>query len=884
MDEDKKTTGGDTVDEFLSRYRKIVRHTETVRTFRASSAAQTDNSADSAPEEEENKPQASDRTMEIDPRATFNPVTQRQIITKKAATLSDSGTEVMKKGYTARFEPEPELSVQRGSDGRTKEFDISSAKSQSDTVTGQQTFSSLFTSDGMRGVKRSIKISAPEPEDNDDAATGDDYLMTGDDIASLYNEISAQGELSFGKSEKLRAIARTAGDDRESELEDQLSFPGFETANEKIDEEKLETDVKKNRLRRVRDFMQRGGVEKPEDSDISEDVLITNISDEEIIRREKNAAFKKLQGELSRFVKTHDSEGEDPGIEYNSPHDTKAVNSFILSGKRRAGIGLLLSFVIGVILLIMSIVGENTQSGFFSGNIKLYASVNFFMSLVVFAVCAFDMRKCFASLKHKRFSSGLSIYAVFLLSLIQTGLIWGYPDALNSSVPMLAPAAVLLLLPLYGGRYIIYNNIRLCFNLFSSKDVLNVLRSFGDGGLAREMVSGLRTPGGSDVKYTAKAKAVSGFMRCAVNAVPDDRYSDAVSFASLCASVIIGIISGIVKRNALVGVTAASAVLITAVPVSYVFIAALPLFKENLKLNDKKACIPSYSVAGNISDSTAVIFSASDIVDQSACSIHGIKTFGSANAQTAVIYAAALVAKAHTPLEGIFMQAVSREDIESVATEDVVYEEKLGLSSWIDNKRVLFGSEDLMRHHNIPLPSGDCEIYTEGNRKLIFLAVNDRLQAMFVVSYHIRRNVSLFLKELTKRGMAILVDTVDQNITEEFLERKCRLPADSVRVIGVRVGEYYRSVAQSVEEVVPVGGLHSGRINSQSSLIASSFRLAGRRRIAAVGVYAGAVIGAALAGVLAFCGGLTLIGSWQIMLFRLFWLAFGLITPAFIKK
>lgn len=884
MDEDKRTSGTDTVDEFLSRYRKIVRHTETVRTFRTTSGSQPEPENTSAAADGEKKP-PTDRTMEIDPRATFNPVTQRQIITKKATSVPDSGAETMKKGYTARFEPEPELNVAAGSDSRTREFNIKEAKSASDTVAGQQTFFSLFNSSANSGEKRSIKIAAPEPDGGETEPEAQDYGMTGDDIASLYNEINSDGELSFGKSEKLRAIARTAGDDRESELEDQLSFPGFDAVKaDKIDEEKLETDVRKNRLKKVRDFMLRGGVEKPDDTDISEDVLITNISDEELVKREKNASFKKFQGELMRFVKTHDREGEDPGIEYNSPHDAKAINVFVRTKRRRAGIGAILSAVLGVALLIMSIVGENMESGFFGGNLKLYAGINFFASLAVFALCAFDMRKCFSSLKQKRYSSGISVYAVFILTLVQTGLLYFDPEALNSSVPLLAPAAVLLLLPLYGGRYVIYNNLQLCFNLYSSKDVLNVLRAFGDGGLAREMVAGLRTPGGTDVKYTARAKAVSGFMRCAVNAVPDDPYSDAVSFASLCAAAVIGVISGIVKKSAAVGVTGAAAALITAVPVTYIFIAALPLFKENLRLSEKKACIPSYSVAGSIADSTAVIFSASDIIDQSACSIHGIKTFSSADAQTAVIYAAALVSKAHTPLEGIFMKAVSESDIEPLTVEDVVYEEKLGLSSWIDNKRVLFGSEDFMRHHNIPLPSGDSDIYTEGNRKLIFLAVNDRLQAMFVVSYHIRRNVSIFLKDLTKRGMAILVDTVDQNITEDFLEHKCKLPSDSVRVIGVRIGEYYRSVAQNVEDVVPVGGLHSGRINSQSGLIASSFKLAGRRRIAAIGVYAGAIIGVILAGTLACMGGLTLIGSWQIVLFRLFWLVFGLVTPAFIKK
>ena len=96
MDDNSKNPAGDTVDEFLSRYRRIVKHTETVRTFRASEPlgnSKTDKNEDNG------RAYASDRTMEIDPRATFNPVTQRQIITKKVSSVPDGNTDFDKKEY-----------------------------------------------------------------------------------------------------------------------------------------------------------------------------------------------------------------------------------------------------------------------------------------------------------------------------------------------------------------------------------------------------------------------------------------------------------------------------------------------------------------------------------------------------------------------------------------------------------------------------------------------------------------------------------------------------------------------------------------------------------------------------------------------------------------
>ena len=125
MNDNSKKTSGDTVDEFLSRYRRIVKHTETVRTFRTSDSV---DSADGESSQSGKSVRASDRTMEIDPRATFNPVTQRQIITKKASSAPDGNTDYDKKEYTDRFVTEPELKASDIKTARTMEFDPSAQR------------------------------------------------------------------------------------------------------------------------------------------------------------------------------------------------------------------------------------------------------------------------------------------------------------------------------------------------------------------------------------------------------------------------------------------------------------------------------------------------------------------------------------------------------------------------------------------------------------------------------------------------------------------------------------------------------------------------------------------------------------------------------------
>ena len=65
-----------------------------------------------------------------------------------------------------------------------------------------------------------------------------------------------------------------------------------------------------------------------------------------------------------------------------------------------------------------------------------------------------------------------------------------------------------------------------------------------------------------------------------------------------------------------------------------------------------------------------------------------------------------------------------------------MYEDGMGLSAWVDGKRVLIGNSALMRHHEIYTLF--CRLRGEIPRwrpELIYLSNSGELTAMFVVSY-----------------------------------------------------------------------------------------------------------------------------------------------------
>ena len=120
--------------------------------------------------------------------------------------------------------------------------------------------------------------------------------------------------------------------------------------------------------------------------------------------------------------------------------------------------------------------------------------------------------------------------------------------------------------------------------------------------------------------------------------------------------------------------------------------------------------------------------------------------------------------------------------------ENLVYEEGMGLSAWVDGKRVLIGNSALMRHHEIYTPSADYEAkYRVGGRELIYLSNSGELTAMFVVSYQPDPQIAQELYELERKGIGLIVRSTDPNLTAEKIAQIYDLPVEMVHVIPAKL-------------------------------------------------------------------------------------------------
>jgi hypothetical protein len=243
-----------------------------------------------------------------------------------------------------------------------------------------------------------------------------------------------------------------------------------------------------------------------------------------------------------------------------------------------------------------------------------------------------------------------------------------------------------------------------------------------------------------------------------------------------------------------------------------------------------------------------------------------------------------MIIKSGGPLTDIFDKVIvcNRELLPPV--KSLSYEDRLGLTAWIHGQKVFLGNRNMLVNHNIDVPpKGDEDKYKHDGRKVMYLAIANKIAAMFVVSYCADSSLFSYIKNLEKNGIQLLVRTCDSNITEDLLADCFSLPVNNVKVISSIAGRIFKRYKDKVNETAPAKVLHDGSALSLLKSIAAAGSLTFGIRLAQIIQTAG--IGLGLIGliVLVFISRATLAGSLQIILFQAFFAAVSL-GAGFLKR
>ena len=419
---------------------------------------------------------------------------------------------------------------------------------------------------------------------------------------------------------------------------------------------------------------------------------------------------------------------------------------------------------------------------------RIYMIVNLALVIISALVCNTTVGGGLASLLTMH-ADGDSLAALAVISTIVQGVaVAAFPQKLQEqTLGLFFVAAVFGLLCNVWGKKTIVSRIEGNFRIVSSEMPKKAVLYLKNKELARELSRGmdLNPP---NLAYASKTGFLTRFLEQSYE--PDNSeglFRVIAPVVALC-SLVVGGASYYLTRDIFTALTAFSAVTCIASPVTATLYANYPLLRAQKSLAKEGAQLTGFEAVDTFSMINGVTVDASELFPSDNVLLHNIKMFEKRRIDEAILDASSALCSFDGTIKNVFMKIIQGKMEILKKVENLVYEEGMGLSAWVDGKRVLIGNSALMRHHEIYTPSADYEAkYRVGGRELIYLSNSGELTAMFVVSYQPDPQIAQELYELERKGIGLIVRSTDPNLTAEKIAQIYDLPVEMVHVIPAKL-------------------------------------------------------------------------------------------------
>ncbi len=797
------------------------------------------------------------RCGEINPRTTTNPAAEHQIFTKRTGRVVSDDTGFRGTDYNDRFALKPEMPELEQTDGIVAQGGFDDA-----SVPGQQTMADLVSSaDSVEEIVVPVESKISNEENAFELA---------------YRTMRSESGVTFGKSEKLRAIARTAADDAGMAPDSQLAFPAFSPLFKFPDDDKKG----KGRIRK-KEKKHKKNEQQPAVFDIDESEIVTSHSpqmpESESLADNSSVGSLDKKHRAKRIFETINNAGlkdSEPHFEMNSKSD---VSETLKKLRKTQFIDFIKTFVLLV-------------AGIASGVVSLIASkpettANLLPLLIIFlvisgAVCIKELADGIKDILKLKLSYSFGSVVIYALSLIQT-----FVAAIASSdnfVYGLAPSAIFMLMFVTVPKMLLTDNMYSAVKMFDSEKGVSLFKPLSESGIEGAVKS--KSDDDKQIRYSVKTDFATGLIKKLDNAIPAPFAGNIMFIFGFVFALILSIAAGIKSGSFALAVTVFDAVVICCIPVSYTLCAAVLLLLSNKKLAKKRSSIISYKSAQDVAQTKAVVFNDCDIIEASSCCIHGAKFFGSTDPRKVSLCCAAVMNSADMPLYEIMKSIIEQSEDEIPVADDYILTDK-GVAAIYNGKKILLGTKEFLTENHVCIPDEDFDgKYITGSRKLLYLSVNGEFSMLLIVSYHVKRSVAKFFKYLAKKNLNIIFYSCDPNISAEFIEKKCRLNKGTVVRLNETETAYFKDKNSKSENTLPAQVFTDGKISSVEELIKNSYYLTACINALPLIIFALSGLGALAVAVPVLTGSFAVVGNLYIMAVKLVGLFIGIGVPVIAFK
>lgn len=647
------------------------------------------------------------------------------------------------------------------------------------------------------------------------------------DLEPIPTIIAADAELNtFDKAIVAKGDNKTIEHEGNEEIDGQIKLSGFDDENPEhqpvqVDEEAAEEKLRERRHERIKEFKLNrreddepdatGAAEEPLDYDpntVNEDLRFA-LGDEHFV-------------EHDHYVKDYlNDEYETAALDGERLEDTlerKTRYTFITS---------IIQAVLTVVGLVLS--GILASNGY---NLETFggssgATVGVAMGILAIAALLSykTLVKGVLGIVHLKLNASSAVTIVVLTNLVADLIYLLTARSTGVTVALFTAASTFTVLMSNVAHHLSYRRALDNLRLLTSGIHLHSTEVIPNERDAAEVTRGMQLEN-PVVAYNAPVTDQAGFVEDSFADDPADQNAHIPTLVSLVVALLTALIFGFVRHSAIFAVSVFAAIVTLTVPAFALVASNISLYIDNKRFSRKGSAILGHRAVEQSAYVNNFAIDSKDIFTKNTCHIIGIKTFHNMRIDDAILYAAALVIGSDGPLADEFQNVILGKYDLLPGVDGLAYEERLGLSAWIGERRVLFGNRNLLLNHNVDVPDEEFEKqYTINGRRVNYLAISGKVAAMFVVKYRPVKQYRRYLQNIDRAGITILIRNTDCNITEEMVAKYYHLPVTAVKVLGPVQGDIAGKYFDAEKPYSTSGILHNGSIETSMKTLYEARRL-----------------------------------------------------------
>ncbi len=326
------------------------------------------------------------------------------------------------------------------------------------------------------------------------------------------------------------------------------------------------------------------------------------------------------------------------------------------------------------------------------------------------------------------------------------------------------------------------------------------------------------------ILYGSESRVDEGVREDKAPKKDEDRFYALSSAAVLLVGFVAGLILFLRNKDAVSFGTALVSCVCFCLPTMNEFVSSVFFYDTNARLSKNGAAANDIEALEIVSKAKAVSADAKELFTCEISSFRRVRGAAISKSDAAVFAGAAL--KAGGSMAGdCFTEFIEGLGIETPVAEDLQYEDKLGFSCWIAERRVLVGCRQMLVEHSIEAPTQTQEKAYAGKRNVMYVAVDGMLVASFLVRYRVVPSFRKLAARFNRTGLVLLVNSSEPCLDEVNCASKLSLDVASVKVLSQKAASLVDSYKNDSEKGKATSLICRKGDNSLLKLVVSSHEL-----------------------------------------------------------